>query len=65
MATVCFTPACGEGKFRIWPSHAIRAWPGSLLTLVSFNSFSVATGHAMIAKRKKGLQMHFKRSDER
>lgn len=50
MATVCLAPACGERKLRIWPSHAIRAWPGSLLTLASFNSFSVATGHAMIAQ---------------
>lgn len=59
MATVCFALARGEQELRLWPSHAIRAWPGSPLILPGFNSFSLATGHAdspsMTAGESKGL----------
>lgn len=46
MATVCFVLACGENNLRLWPLHAIRAWPGSPLILPGFSSFTLATGHA-------------------
>lgn len=59
MATVCFVLARGEQKLRLWPLHAIRAWPGSPLTLPGFHSFGLATGHedsySMIAGERKAL----------
>ena len=59
MAAVCFALVRGEKKFRLWPLHAIRAWPGSPLILPGFYSFSLATGHtdslSMIAGESQTL----------
>lgn len=45
MAAVCFALVCWEKKFRLWPLHAMEAWPGSPLVLPGFYSFRLATGY--------------------